>query len=108
MSIVKNYYNGLHLGAATQHARAAFVPVRCSYVTVWLLLLKTLIYKTLTAFLTCHTEVILLAGSILAGSLPSVLLTDETVSGFAPFRGGRFIELPNLGCAGRQTIDREE
>ena len=85
-----------------------FVYIRCTDVTVRLLLPKTLIYKTLTGFLTCSTEVILLAGSILAESRLSAQLTDETVSGSAPFRGRGFTELPLPGYAGRQTIDREE
>jgi hypothetical protein len=85
-----------------------FSYIRCTDVTVWLLLLKTLIYKTLTGFLTWRTEVIFRAGSILAGLCPSDELTDETVSGSAPFRGGGFTELPIPGYAGRQTIDREE
>ena len=85
-----------------------FVYIRCTEVTVWLLLPKTLIYKTRAAFLTWRTEVVLLAGSILAELCPSDELTDETVSGSAPFRGRGFTELPIPGYAGRQTIDREE
>ena len=52
----------------TSRWRLGYIFNRCTDVTVWLLLLKSLIYKSTTVFLRWRTEVILLIGSILAES----------------------------------------
>ncbi|MBK6321693.1 hypothetical protein [Candidatus Aalborgicola defluviihabitans] len=71
-------------------------------------MLKLLIYKTLTAFLTWRTEVIFLPGPFFAETGPQSQIADETVSGSALSWIGGFTKTPIRGRVGRQTIDREE
>ena len=60
--------NNLTVCPSCHQDETVFIYIRCTDVTVWLLLLKSLIYKSTTVFLRWHTEVILLVGSILAES----------------------------------------